>query len=371
MAILNIVEAKREGARLVVGLAGQSGSGKTLSAIYLAYGLANYNAKKIGFIDTENRRGSLYADALKKHPTHPTNEPFWIGDLYAPFTPERYKQAIEEFQAAGVEVLVIDSVSHEYEGEGGYLEIREPLPGKFGKRDNVAATEHKKFMRALLQSSCDVVPCIRAREKVKIEKGIDPETGKFGTIYVPQGLQPIQHRDFMFELTASVMMHDSGTRQTVIKCPDELMPILGRGVGYLTSDDGKALRDWRDGGAQVNPDVEKARADLLMAAEHGMAGLQEAWGKLAPSMRKTIGGKTGCPTDLKAVAEAFDLKAKGIAEAGGAPDQATNALNAAAANVAAQNIPASTEVRPDGAQAGEQIDGQGLQQAAEEDGEFF
>jgi hypothetical protein len=299
MGVLKIRKAQRAGARLVVALAGQSGDGKTLTALYLAYGLANYDASKIGFIDTENKRGSLYADALQKHPTHPTSEPFLIGDLEPPFTPQRYSDAIKEFQEAGVEVLVIDSTTHEYEGTGGLLEMREPLPGQKGKRDNYAKAEHKKFMNTLLQSNMHVICCVRAREKVEVKN----EGGK--TVYTPLGVMPIQEKNFLYEMTASVQMMDQGRQQIVLKCPEELRPILGREQGYITSADGKALRDWVDGAVQLDPEVEKAKSDLKLVCEQGMAALVEAWKKLPAKTRKAI-DPNGCPDEYKSAAEEFD-----------------------------------------------------------------
>ena len=82
MSILNICPAVRTSAKLVIGLAGTSGSGKTYSALQLAYGLAGKDATKVGLLDTENRRGSLYSHVLG-------NPPFLIGDLAAPFSPQR------------------------------------------------------------------------------------------------------------------------------------------------------------------------------------------------------------------------------------------------------------------------------------------
>lgn len=327
MGILNIHQAQREGARLVIGIAGVSGSGKTYTALQLAYGLANGDASKVGFLDTENRRGSLYADALPS--------PFLIGDLYAPFTPARYKQAIEEFQAAGVEVLVVDSVSHEYEGEGGYLEIRLPLPGKFANRDNVAAEQHKQFMRALLQSSMHIVACVRAREKVKIEKDAQNKA-----VYIPLGLQPIQHRDFMFEMTASVMMHDMGRYQEVLKCPAELVPILGRGQGYITAEDGQALRAWVDGAKRQDPKIEKARGDIQLVTEKGEDAFKTAWNALTPAVRKALG--TGFRDQSLASAQAFDARRAEAAQATTPDTSAFAGLNAAAQQVA--QSPASAPV---------------------------
>lgn len=301
MAAISIRKAERAGARLVVGFAGISGSGKTRTAIEFAYGLANYDASKIGFLDTENRRGSLYADVLKKHPTHPTDVPFWIADLEPPFTPERFSEAILEFQKFGVEVLILDSVTHEYEGTGGILEIREPLPGQKGKRDNIAKERHKKFMNVMLQSNMHVIPCVRAREKVKIEK----KNGE--TVYIPQGIQPVQEKNFMFEMTASLLMWDSGRSQDLIKVPDELAAMLGRGKGYVTSADGKAVRDWVDGGVKLDASIEHARNTLRTTAAEGVAAYRKAW-ETAPAKIKRALTQDGTHEALKASAEAFDLQ---------------------------------------------------------------
>lgn len=301
MAVISIRKAKREGARLVLGLAGISGSGKTYSALQLAYGLANYDASKVGFLDTENRRGSLYADAIRD--ANGVVQEFWIGDLEPPFTPARYAEAVLEFQRAGVEVLVIDSVTHEYEGTGGVLEMREPLPGQRGKRDNIAKAEHKKFMNTMLQSNMHVICCVRAREKVIIEK----KGGE--TVYIPQGLQPICEKNFMFEMTASMMVHDGGRQRQILKSGDGLAEIFGKAGdwadGYLSAAQGKQLRDWVDGAKQLDPAVEAARNMLRTTTEQGLDALAEAWSKLPGKIRKAIDPK-GCPEDLKAAAKEFD-----------------------------------------------------------------
>jgi hypothetical protein len=253
----------------------------------------------VGFIDTENKRGSLYANALT-HPATGEIHEFYSGDLEPPFTPQRYSDAILEFQKAGVEVLVIDSVTHEYEGTGGILEMREPLPGQRGKRDNIAKAEHKKFMNTLLQSNMHVICCVRAREKVIIEK----KGGE--TVYIPQGVQPIQEKNFMFEATASLMMWDEGKSQQVLKCPAELKAIIGRQEGYITAQDGAALRAWVDGGVQVDPAVAAARSSLVLTCEQGMDALVAAWKKLPKAIREAISPDGKCPDDLKQSATSYD-----------------------------------------------------------------
>lgn len=301
MSIFQIEEAQREGARLVIGLAGISGSGKTYTALQLAWGLANGDSRKVGLICTENKRGRLYSDALRD--ADGVIHRFMVGDLVAPFSPARYIEAIGEFVAAGVEVIVIDSVSHEYEGIGGVEEL-----SCNGKKWNDAKREHKRFMNVLLSSPVHVIACMRAREKVKVTDG--------GKKVDSLGIQPIQEKNFTFELTASMMMHDGGRQREVLKCPDELADIFGKSgdwaKGYITSDDGRNLRRWVDGGKQVDPKVQAARDTLQMNADKGLKALQDAWAALPAAMRKAISPAKphGCPDDLKSSAAAFDKLSK-------------------------------------------------------------
>lgn len=285
MSILSIRQAKREAARLVFGFSGISGSGKTRTAIEFAYGLAGFDASKIGFIDVENKRGSLYADVLRNNKTHPTDQPFWIGDLEPPFSPARYTQAIREFEAHSVEVLIIDSVTHEWEGTGGAQEIAEN--NKLGRSPNwaMAKKEHKKFMNALLQSNMHIICCVRAREKIREDK--DEVTGK--KIIVQLGIQPVQEKNFIFEMTASLTMHNEGQFQMVDKCPEDLKPFLGRGNGYITSEDGAAVRTWVENGVHIDPRVEALRSKLKAFTEQGAAALEEKWQMLNEKQKEAVG----------------------------------------------------------------------------------
>jgi hypothetical protein len=271
---------------MVIGIAGVSGSGKTYSAIKLAYGLANGVGEKVGFLDTENRRGSLYADIV--------SDPFLIGDLYAPFSPQRYVDAILEFQKAGVEVLVIDSVSHEWEGPGGCEDIANASTNKVIGWANAKAA-HKRFMNVLLQSNMHIVACIRAREKIDFS---DPKNPR------PLGVQPIVEKNFPFELTVSLMMRDGGRRQDVLKCPADLLPVLGRGEGYLTEADGGLLREWIAGANHTDPNVERARNSLISMTEQGAAALKAAWENTPINVRKVLG--RDFLEQLKKSAEAFE-----------------------------------------------------------------
>lgn len=321
MAILNIVEARREGARLLVFLAGVSGGGKTYTALQLAYGLAKGVGRKVGFLDTESGRGRLYSDEMP--------EPYLYAELPPPFSPARYIQAIDEFARVGVEVLVIDSGSHEFEGIGGVQDIAEAGNPKMPNW-NRAKSEHKKFMSAMLASPMHIILCLRAREKAKPERQI--VDGREKTVYVDLGLQPITEKNVMFEATVSLMLHDQGRRQDVIKCPAALQDIMGRGKDYLTMDDGAALRAWVDGAQQkLDPAVEHSRGLLKLAAEQGSEALKAQWLVTPKAHQKAINGTLGCPSELKESAAAFDEKAKAEAESRTETDNAMGTLNSAAA----------------------------------------
>lgn len=307
--------AVRQGARLLIQLSGVSGAGKTYSALQLAYGLAGNDASKVVGICTENRRMSLNADCL------PGGARFRIINFSAPFSPERYIAAIDAAVGAGAEVIVIDSVTHEWESEGGCEWIANQTRFPDWKR---AKAQHKRFMTHMLQSPAHIIACTRAREKVDFA---DPKNPR------PLGIQPIQEKNFSFEATVSLMMHDQGRRQDVLKCPADLQQILGRGTDYLTAADGAALRSWVDGGTPVDPEVERARGMVLNSCEQGEAAFRAAWNGLTPAIRKTLGA--GFRDQQLAAAQEYDRIRAASADQPDASASTLQALNVAAAGSAA------------------------------------
>lgn len=103
-----IKKAVRKAKKLRVGLSAASGFGKTYSSLLLAKGLCKGDLSKVCVIDSEKDSASLYAD-LGAYSTI---------NLEAPFSPERYIEAIEAAERAGFEVIIVDSITHEWEGEG-------------------------------------------------------------------------------------------------------------------------------------------------------------------------------------------------------------------------------------------------------------
>lgn len=268
MSILDIRPVESGKSKIVLGFAGGTGSGKTLTALLVARGMVD-DSSEIGFLDAENKRGSLYAKSL--------DGKFFIGDLYPPFSPSRYSQAIQEFQNSlkGIKVLIIDSITHEWEGTGGCEDIANAPKADGSPRAMpnwiVAKREHKAFMNVLLQSDMHIICCIRARDKTDF---------KIPTKPVSLGVQPICEKNFMFEMTASVMMEDNGKKQIHTKVPDYLKEAFGDGKGYLGIETGQKIRAWLEEGTKPDLKIERIKSEALFACEKGVDALMKVWESL-------------------------------------------------------------------------------------------
>lgn len=256
--------AKRESVPLLLGLAGGTGSGKTWSAMALAKGLAG--GKPFAVIDTENGRARHYADEFR----------FDAADLKAPFRPDAYAEAIEAADAAEYPVVVVDSMSHEWAGDGGMLDWHEERFKQLGGRDAVKMTawiepkmSHRKMVTRLLQVRAHVILCFRAAEKVEMvrdERGkmvVQPKEALTGLA----GWVPIAEKSLPFELTASFLLTaDQPGIPKPIKLPAQLQPFVPLDRP-LTEQVGSDLAAWASGASDEAEDPEPLRTELLELAD--------------------------------------------------------------------------------------------------------
>ena len=119
--MFNLAKAQRSKSKLRLGISGSAGSGKTYSALKIAYGLT-HDWSKIAVIDTERGSADLYSDLGE----------YLTGQINAPYTPQKYIDAIHECEESGVECIIIDSLSHCWNAEGGMLEEQNILTKKSG-----------------------------------------------------------------------------------------------------------------------------------------------------------------------------------------------------------------------------------------------
>lgn len=209
-------KAERKQARLRLALAGPSGSGKTYSALQMAKGLGS----RIAVIDTEHGSASLYADAAD----------FDVMELHAPYSPERYVEAIQAAEAAGYDVLIIDSYSHEWTGPGGCLEINdETAKARFKGNTWSAWSEttprHRKLTDKILTSPMHIICTMRSKtETVQGE----------GKKIVKLGLKSEQRDGTDYEFTVVLdVTHDghyavaSKDRTRLFQHPEVITPETG------------------------------------------------------------------------------------------------------------------------------------------------
>lgn len=250
--------AVRDETSLLIAMAGASGSGKTFSALRLATGLAGDG--KIAMIDTEAGRGLHYAEKFR----------FDHAELKPPFTPEAYLEAIVKAQEDGYRAIVVDSFSHEYEGEGGLQDIQQAdlermAGGDARKMERLTAPSwknaklrHKKMVSRLLQVRSHLIFCLRAEEKIRFEK-VKDDRGYEKTAIVPAGWVPICEKRWMYEMTLSVTMtpeapgmpmFDGQGRPIHGKIQDQHRHAFPPGE-TVTEDSGRLLAEWARGNKPI------------------------------------------------------------------------------------------------------------------------
>lgn len=191
--------AIRRAVPMWIGIVGSSGSGKTYSALRLATGMAKVYGDGVSVIDTEARRSSHYADQFR----------FNVVDFKPPFGPLDYLEAIKHCVGKGSRTIVIDSMSHEWEGEGGVLEQHDQECDRLVKqwnstRDKVQMAawqhpkgDHRRLLSYMVQSGVNFILCYRAKEKLKVIPGKQP---------LPLGWQPVGPDDLVYEATLNMLL---------------------------------------------------------------------------------------------------------------------------------------------------------------------
>lgn len=312
--MIEFTEARRENVSLIIGIAGASGAGKTKSALELATGLAG--AGKIAGIDTEAGRMKHYAGEYR----------FDHADMKPPFSPPAYEAAIDVADRAGYAVIVIDSGSHSWEGEGGMHDMHDTIlaeqvaeakakhnaswpfdEDKTRERLSVGAwrepkTLNKRFVSRLLQCRAHLIICLRADEKLRIEKVTDGR-GHTKTVIVQakdlppnERWSPICERRLPYELTLSLILTPQNPGYPVpIKLQDQHRLFLPLDK-QVNREAGRLLAQWARGDAAEpagGPSGEALLAALaegdLAATLDDMAPLKAFFERIGKPMRMAIG----------------------------------------------------------------------------------
>jgi len=229
----NLRKATRQKAKIRLGLSAVSGGGKTYSALLIAFGITN-DWNKVAVIDTENNSADLYAHLGE----------YSVLPLVAPYTPENYIKSIKTCEDAGMEVIIIDSITHEWDGKGGCLQIQEQLGGKYQDWAKVTP-RHQSFIDSILQSKCHIITTVRRKQDYEMSKDSN------GKVKVEKaGLKEVTREGFEYELTANLEMD---TRHNATASKDRTGLFMGKPAFIPSIETGKMIAEWCDSGADVDP----------------------------------------------------------------------------------------------------------------------
>jgi len=263
-------KAERKQARLRLALTGPAGTGKTMGALLTAKGMGG----KIAVIDTERGSASLYSHLVD----------FDTLELNPPYTPEAYIEAIHAAEKAGYEILIIDSLSHEWNGSGGCLEINERIAqakykGNTWSAWNETTPRHRALLDAILQSPCHIIATMRSKTETAQEKN---SNGK--TVVVKVGMKAETRDGAEYEFTSVLeLVHDSHLA-TASKDRTELF----RDPVKLSPEVGQRLLTWLNSGAAASPEAPKVETITKTQVSESYNSCREALesAKALPELQK-------------------------------------------------------------------------------------
>lgn len=291
--VFSVIEAVREAVPALIGLWGFSDSGKTYSALSLARGMVGPKGK-IVMIDTENRRAKYFSGMFGG---------FSIIDLQPPFTPQRYTAAVEAALKADADIIIIDSGSHVWQGEGGVLDQADRHPKEGLQKWKAPKTAYVRMINRMLRSPVHMIFCLRAKDHY-VQKGV----GKQASIE-HLGQIPIFGKGFVYEMTIAVRM-ESGTRKPMdpIKAPDPIASIIKPGE-YITEEHGAKIAAWLAGGTPVDHELAALQASARGVATEGTERMRDWWQKsLTRTQRAAL---ESILPELRAMAAIADQDAEG------------------------------------------------------------
>ena len=286
--------AKRKQAKLRLGLTGPSGSGKTLSALLLAEGLGG----PIAVLDTERDSASLYAEPIRL-PSGETITPpeFDALSLGSPYTPERYIEAIRAAESAGYKTMIIDSITHEWSGVGGCLELvdeiaRAKYRGNSWSAWNDVTPRHRAFIDAILQSNMHIIVTMRSKTETAQQEG---QNGKKSVVKL--GMKAEQRDGFEYELTTVLDISHDGHYATASK--DRTGLFMGRDPAKITPETGRQILAWLESGVlPAEPKVSDEEKSKHLKAINEAATINELQAAFVPAYRAAQAMK-----DIDAIAD--------------------------------------------------------------------
>jgi hypothetical protein len=225
---IEIRKAERVKSKLRLGLAGPAGSGKTMSALKVAKGIGG----NVCLIDTERGSGDLYANLYD----------YSVISLEPPFKPDSLIEAIHAAEKAGFSVIVIDSLSHFWNDEGGILDQADKMQNSDKNRFTMWADltpQHRRLVNALLNSPKHIIGTMRSKQEYAMETD---EKGKASVKKL--GLAPVQREGMEYEFTVFFDI----SQDHYAKATKDRTNMFGNEVFIMDEQTGLRLSKWLEEG---------------------------------------------------------------------------------------------------------------------------
>lgn len=240
---MKLQKAARKNAKMRLGISAVSGGGKTYSAILLAKGITG-DLSKVAIIDTENGSASLYSHLGE----------FNVLELSAPYTPEKYVEAIKVCEQAEMELIIIDSITHEWDGKGGIIDISNSMTGNSFTNWAKITPRHQAFIDAILQSPCHVITTVRRKQDYEMSRD---NNGK--TTVQKTGLKEVTREGFEYELTVNFNLDE---RHQCTASKDRTGMFMDQPQFVIDEGTGAMIRLWCTSGVDTGWEILKAIAAI-------------------------------------------------------------------------------------------------------------
>ena len=295
---------------LAIGISGASGTGKTYTALLMARGIAEEMTGRkgapIGYIDTENRRALHYKQAFPEMLHLDFKATDDQGSMLG-FGPERWIEAIDAADAAGLPVVILDSLSHSWEGVGGILDLQaEELdrltseaeakaggryavdPAKFSEQAWIKPkARYRRLVDRIVRARTNIIICNRAKPVRQAgfgEKAKNARQTKLRRDDVPWDISG--DAAMIFEMVVSVILDPSAPGCPVhqIKVADQFKSLLDP-RHPMNSETGRQMAEWAKGQGEAQKRKELLDA-ARTAARAGTASFADWWRKADQDERR-------------------------------------------------------------------------------------
>lgn len=299
-----IEHATREASPVTMAIIGQSGSGKTYSALLFARGLVGKECK-IVLIDTEGGRGKMYAD-------DPDIGGFEHMNFEMPYSSERYKDAVMTAVLADADAIIIDSASHEHEGEGGMIDFADKEESRIGGRSKhiqkwvKPKMSHNRFVRAAVGAPAHVIFCIREKVISDMSEEAKKKKPEDKVLYIP-----VCEKNLIFEMTISVRLEPGTHKAEFMKVPKPFLAHIKDGE-VLTVEHGRKLLEVANTGKELDKEYQKQLTVCKDVAAYGTDSLKEHWSTLEPKVQAQL--KEQLDTVIKPIAVQADSNNKLVSQ---------------------------------------------------------